>query len=125
MFSESDMFGRGAEGAAVTLAIIEPDPLADIKPPNAFTELVDDPGAIAIGDHAGKLHRAIGAGAATDIGGIDSGCVQPDPNFARSGLWRRHLAEGQDVRRRAGSLVPDRFHSVPGKRPHRAECFAR
>ena len=40
MFSESDMFSGGAEGAAVTLAIIEPDPLADIKPPNAFTELV-------------------------------------------------------------------------------------
>ena len=47
MFSESDMFGRGAEGAAVTLAIIEPDPLADIEPRDAITELVDDPGAIA------------------------------------------------------------------------------
>src|SRR5690242_17592008 len=109
MFSENDMFGRRAEGSAVALPIIEPNPLADIEPRDAITELVDDPRTITVGDHTGKFHFSIAAGAATDIGGIDPGCVQPDPDFARSGLWRRHLAEGEDVQRRAGSLVPDRL----------------
>src|SRR4030088_2143965 len=59
----------------------------------------------------GEFHRAIAAGAAADIGGIDAGGFQPDAGFARSGHRRRHVAKSQDIRRSARSLVPDRLHS--------------
>ena len=101
MLGERDIFGRGAEGAAVALAVEEPDPLTDLEPRDAAADLVDDAGAVAVGDHARKFHRAIAAGAAADIGGIDAGGLEPDADFARSGLRRRHLAEASGHRRRA------------------------
>src|ERR1017187_5536662 len=87
-----------AECAAVALSVIEPDPLADAKPRDAVADLVDNAGAVAVGDHAGEFQCAIAAGAAADIGGIDAGGLQPDADFARSGHRRRHLAKGQYVR---------------------------
>ena len=114
MLGQCDIFGRGAERAAVALAVVEPDPLASAQPCDSSADLIDNAGAVAVGDHARKFHRAIVAGAAPHIGGIDAGGVQADPDFARSGLRGRHLAERQDVARRAGSLVPDRLHNVPG-----------
>src|SRR5450756_1224954 len=110
MLGERDIFSRGAEGAAVALAVIEPDPLAGVKPRHAVADLIDNPGAIAVGNHAGKFYRAIAAGAAADIGGIDAGRFQPDPDFARAGHWRRHLAINKHIGRSAGSLVPDGLH---------------
>ena len=123
MLGERDIFGRGAEGAAVALAVEEPDPLTDLKPRHAVADLIDDAGAVAVGDHARIFHRAIAAGAAADIGGIDAGGLEPDADFARSGLRRRHLAEGQDIGRRTRALVPDRLHSVPGNAPPSSRMF--
>ena len=72
------------------------------KARDAFAELVDDARAVAVGDHAGKFHRAIAAGATADVGRIDAGSMQPHPDLARPGHRRRHVAEGQDVGRGAG-----------------------
>ena len=110
MFGQRDVFGRGAEGAAVALAVEQPDPLADAKPRDAVADLIDDPGAVAVGDHAGIFHRAIAAGAAADIGRVDAGGFQPDPDFARAGHRRRHVAKAQHIGRGARALVPDRLH---------------
>jgi hypothetical protein len=68
--------------AAVPNAVIEPHPLTDLKPRGAVTGLIDDAGAVAVGNHAGKFHRAVAAGAAAGIGGIDAGCFKADPDFA-------------------------------------------
>ena len=110
MFGQRNVFGRGAEGAAVALAVEQPDPLPDAEPRDAVADLVDDPGAIAVGDHARKFHRAIAAGAAADIGRIDAGGLQPDADFARAGHRRRHVAIGQHIGCGARALVPDRLH---------------
>ncbi len=82
MLGERYVFRCGAERAAVALPVIEPHPLTDLKPRDAVTDLIDDAGAVAIGNHAGKFHRAVAAGAAAGIGGIDAGGLQPDPDFA-------------------------------------------
>jgi hypothetical protein len=52
MFGQRDIFGRGAEGAAVALAVEQPDALTDLQPRHAVADLVDDPGAVAVRDHA-------------------------------------------------------------------------
>ena len=104
MFGKRDIFRRGAEGAAVALAVEQPDPLPEAEPRHAVADLIDDPGAVAVGDHARKFHRAIAAAAAADIGGIDAGGFQANPDFARAGHRRRHLAKRQHVRRRAASV---------------------
>src|SRR5882672_10574514 len=123
MLGQRDIFGRSTEGPAVALAVKEPDPLAHAEPRDAVTELVDDAGTVAVGYHAGKFQRAIAAGAAADIGGIDAGGFQPDPDFARSGHRRRHVAKAQHIGRSTRPLVPDGFHSeafsqsVPGNAP--------
>ena len=110
MFGERNIFSRGAEGAAVALAVEQPDPLADLQARDAVADLVDDPGAVAVRNHARIFHRAIAAAAAADIGGIDAGRLQPHADFARAGHRRRHLAIGQHLGRGARSLVPDRLH---------------
>jgi len=110
MFGQCDVFGRGAEGAAVALAVEQPDPLTNAKPGNAVAELIDDPGAVAVRYHTREFHRAIAAGAAADIGRVDAGGLQPDPDFARAGRRRRHVAKAQHVRCCAGSLIPDSLH---------------
>src|SRR3984957_7239025 len=123
MLGKRNIFGRGAEGPAVALAVEQPDALADAEPRDTFAQLVDDPGAVAVGDHALIFHRAIAAGAAAGIGGIDAGGLQPDPDFAGPGHWRRHVAKAQHTGRGAGSLVPDRLHSVPGNAPPSSRMF--
>src|ERR1700676_2935792 len=105
------MFRRGAEGATIALAVKEPDPLTDMEACDARADLIDDAGAIAVGNHTGKFHRAIAAGATADIGGIDAGGLQPDANLTRAGHRRRHVAKAQHLGRSTGSLVPDGFHS--------------
>src|SRR5258707_7961951 len=98
-------------------------------PRDAVTELIDDAGAVAVGNHAGEFHRAVAAGATAGIGGIDAGGLKPDPDFARSGHRRRHLAIGQHLGRGARSLIPDGFHqtafiqSVPGNAPPSIRMF--
>ena len=82
MLGQRDIFGRGAEGAAVALAVEQPDALAELEPRHAVADLIDDPGAVAVGNHARIFHRAIAAGAAADIGGIDAGRLQPNPDLA-------------------------------------------
>src|SRR5687768_4868038 len=117
MLGERNVFGRGAESAAVALAVEQPDALADAQPGHTVADLVDDSRASAVGNDARIFHRAIAAAAAADIGWIDAGRLQPDPDLARADHRRRHLAIGQHLWRGACSLVPDRFHSVPGKAP--------
>jgi hypothetical protein len=73
MLGKRYVFRCGAERAAIALPVIEPHPPTDLKPHDAVTDLIDDAGAVAIGNHAGKFHRAIAAGAAAGIGGIDAG----------------------------------------------------
>src|SRR4030088_2457546 len=77
MFGERDVFRRGTEGAAVALAVEQPDALADAKTRDAVADLVDDSRAVAVWDHAREFHRAIAAAAAADIGGSDPPGVQP------------------------------------------------
>jgi hypothetical protein len=67
------VFCSGAECAAVALPVIEPHPLTDLKPRDAVTDLIDDAGAVAVGNHAREFHRAVAAGATAGIGGIDAG----------------------------------------------------
>src|ERR1700682_5208936 len=81
MLGERNILRRGAEGAAVALAVKEPDTLADAKPGDAVSDLVNNAGAVTVGYHARKFHRAVSAGAAADIGGIDAGGFQPDANL--------------------------------------------
>ena len=94
MFGQRDMFGRGAERAAVALAVEQPDALAHAQSRDAVTDLVDDASAIAVGNDARIFHRPVAAAAAADIGWIDTGRLQPHPDFARAGHRRRHLAKG-------------------------------
>src|SRR6202171_3488712 len=111
MLGQRDVFGRSTESPAVALAVKKPDPLAHAEPRDAVTELIDDAGTVAVGYHSGKFQRAIAAGAAADIGGIDPGGLQPYPDFARTGHRRRHVAKGQYIGRGTGSLVPNGLHS--------------
>src|SRR6266478_5971574 len=97
---------RGQDGQNET-----EQPPTDLKPRDAVTELIDDAGAVAVGNHAGEFHRAVAAGATAGIGGVDPGGLKPDPDFARSGHRRRHVAKSQHIRRGAGSLIPDGLHS--------------
>ncbi len=110
LLRQRDIFRSGPEGAAIALAVEQPDALARFEPSHALADLVDDPGAIAVGDYAWVVHRPVAAATATDVGGIDAGRLQPDPDLARSGLRRRHLAVTQDLARGARALVPDRLH---------------
>ncbi|MEH2525324.1 hypothetical protein V1288_003233 [Bradyrhizobium sp. AZCC 2176] len=123
MFSERNIFGRRAERAAVALAVEQPDALANLEPRNAVADLVDDSGAVAVRNDARIFHRPVAAAAATDIGGIDAGRLQPHPDFARTGHRRGHLAIGQHLGRGARSFVPDRLHSVPGNAPPSSRMF--
>src|SRR3979490_1543068 len=111
MLGQRYIFRRGTEGPAVALAVKEPDPLAHAEPRDAVTELIDNSGTIAVGYHALEFQRAIAAGAAADIGGIDPGGLQPDPDFAWTGHRRRHVAKGQHIGRGTGSLIPNGLHS--------------
>ena len=63
MLGKRDVFCFGAKRAAVALPVIEPYPLTCLKPRHAVTDLIDDAAAVAVGNHAGKFHRAIAAGA--------------------------------------------------------------
>ena len=123
MLGKRDIFRRGAEGAAVALAVEQPDPLPGLQVRDAVADLIDDPGAVAVRDHARIFHRPIGTAAAADIGRIDAGSLEPNADLAWSGHRRRHLAERQHVRRRSSSLVPDRLHSVPGNAPPSSRMF--
>src|SRR3981189_803776 len=113
MLGQRYVFGRGTEGADVALAVKEPDPLAHPEPRDAVTELIDNSGAVAVRYHALEFPPAIAAGAAADIGGIDPGGLQPDPDFARTGHRRRNIAKGQHIGRGPRSPKPNRPHSQP------------
>ena len=129
MLGERYVFRCGAERAAVALPVIKPNPPTDLKPRDTVTDLIDNAGAVAVGDHAGKFHRPVATSATAGIGGVDAGGLQPDPDFARSGHRRRHIAKAQHIRRRAGSLIPDGLHhtafiqSVPGNAPPSSRMF--
>src|ERR1700716_403806 len=88
MFGERDVFRRGTEGAAVALAVEQPDALAGAKTRDAVADLVDDSRAVAIWDYAREFHRAIAAAAAADIGGVDPGGVHTHANPAPPCPWR-------------------------------------
>src|SRR3954464_7539384 len=123
MLGQRDIFGCGAEGAPIALAVIQPHTLTGVEPRHSLADLIDHTRAVAVGDHARKFHRAIAAGTAADIGGIDAGGVQAKPDFRGARLRRRHLTERQHIRRRARSLIPNRLHSVPGKAPPSSRMF--
>ena len=112
LLGERDIFRRSAEGAAVALAVEQPDALADFQPCHAGTDLIDDPRAIAVGDHARKAWAAIIAGAAIGVGRVDARGFEANAHLARNGLRRRHLAMSQDFGCRAGAIVPDGFHRL-------------
>ena len=107
---QRDIFRRGAEGAAVALAVEQPDTVADGEPRHAFADLVDDARAVAVRDHAWKLYRAITAAAPADIGRIDARRFQPHEHLAQACHGRRHLAKAQDLGRGSSAFVPDRSH---------------
>src|SRR3954462_5748524 len=123
MLGKRDMFGRGAKGAAVTLGVEQPDPVAAREPRRAIAGLVDKPRAIAVRNDARKFLRAIARPAPADIGRSDAAGCQANTNFAWTCDRRRHLTIGEDVRRRSCLLVPDRPHSVPGKAPPSSRRF--
>jgi hypothetical protein len=116
MLGERNIFRRGAKGAAIALAVEQPDALPHFQPRHADADLVDDAGAIAVRDHARIFHRPIGAAAAADIGRIDAGGFQADAHFARARNRRRHLTIGENFPSRAGSFVPNGSHLVPSFR---------
>ncbi|MGY4448250.1 hypothetical protein ACVWZR_002910 [Bradyrhizobium sp. i1.3.1] len=123
LLGERDIFGRRAEGAAVALAVEQPDPVADPEARYAVADLVDETRAVAVRNDARKFHRAIAAAAPADIGRIDAGGLQANANFAWASDRRRHLTIGEDIRRRSCLLVPDCSHSVPGKAPPSSKMF--
>src|SRR5258705_7257195 len=108
MLGQRYVFGRGTEGAAVALAVKEPDPLAHAEPRDAVTELIDNSGAIAVGYHTRKFQCAIAAGAAADIGGIDPPRLQPDPGLPPPGPRRPRLPQRQRLPRRPRAPIPKR-----------------
>src|SRR5258708_28882756 len=81
IIGQRDIFRRGTEGAAVALAVEQPDTVADGKPRHAIADLIDDSCAVAVGDHAWKFHSAIAAAAAADIGGVGDPRPPPDPGL--------------------------------------------
>src|SRR5205823_1385930 len=101
----------------------QPDALPNLQPCDAVTDLIDDPRAVAVGDHTRKFHRAVAAATAADIGRIDPRCFQPHADFAVSRDRRWHVAIGQNLRRGAGAFVPDGLHSVPGNAPPSSRMF--
>src|SRR5882762_4371424 len=103
MLGQRYVFGRGTEGAAVALAVKEPDPLAHAEPRDAVTELIDNSGAIAVGYHTRKFQCAIAAGAPADIGA--------SPKVSTSGA--------APVRSYQTAFI----HSVPGNAPPSSRMF--
>src|SRR5258705_3258709 len=97
MLGQRYVFGRGTEGAAVALAVKEPDPLAHAEPRDAVTELIDNSGAIAVGYHTRKFQCAIAAGAAADIGGSEPRGPPPDPDIAPDRPRRARVAPSQAI----------------------------
>jgi hypothetical protein len=60
MLGKRNIFGRGAEGAAVALAVEQPDALTSLQARGAVADLIDDPGAVTVRNHPWVFHRAIG-----------------------------------------------------------------
>ena len=106
---ERDVFRRGAHPAAVALAVVEPDALADPAVRHAGAHPVDRPRPIAVRDHT----RVLGgdrAGAAIGVGGVDPGGLQPHPHFPGAGFGGWQLAGDDDLARRSLPVVPDCPH---------------
>src|ERR1700756_960954 len=95
--------------AAVTLPVVEPYPLAEPALIHSRSDLIDDPGTVAVGDDPGVFH---GRRAAPSIGvrRIDAGSLQLYPHLAVAGVGRGQSAEAQDFVRRSLSIVPDCAH---------------
>ena len=106
---ERDVFRRGALPAAVALAVVEPDALAEPALGHAGADLIDDPGAVAVGDDARILHRRRAA-PPIGVGRIDAGRLQPHPHLAVAGLRRRQFAADEDLVGRTLPVVPDGAH---------------
>src|SRR5262245_7816325 len=123
MLGQRNIFRRRAKRAAIALAVEQPDALTEFQPRHAVADLVDNPGAVAVRDHARIFHRTIAAAAAADIGGLDAGSFQADTHFAGARNRRRHLTIGENLRRRPRALVPGRSHSVPGNAPPSSKIF--
>jgi hypothetical protein len=117
------MFSSRTEGAAVALAVEQPDAVANLEPRHAVADLVDKASAVAVRNDARIVHRAIGAAAPADIGRVDAGGFQANANFAGASDRRRHLTIGENVDSRSCLLVPDGFHSVPGNAPPSSRMF--
>jgi len=124
MLGQRYVFGRGTEGAAVALAVKEPDPLAHAEPRDAVTELIDNSGAIAVGYHTRKFQCAIAAGAAADIGGIDPEAssrtrTSPGPAIGVGASPKVSTSGAAPVRSYQTAFI----HSVPGNAPPSSRMF--
>jgi hypothetical protein len=62
---ECDVFRRGSHPAAVALPVVKPYPLAEPVSVHSRPDLIDDSGAVAVGDHPWVFH---GGRAAPPIG---------------------------------------------------------
>ena len=113
IFVERDVFGGGAEGAAVALAVVEPDAIAFLEALRAGADLVDDAGAVAVGDHARVFHRIGRAAAAIGVRRIDAGGFELDAHLALTRGRCRHVAVVEHFARRTCLVVPDCFHRFP------------
>src|ERR1700731_441201 len=71
VLGERNSFSRSSKRAAVALAVVKPDSLTHAEPRDAVADLIDNPRAIAVGDHARKLHPALAAGTAGPVSGAD------------------------------------------------------
>ena len=95
---QSDVFGGGAEGT-LPLAVPDPDALADPARRDTAADCIDDPRGIAVRNDPRKHDLAGASLARLDVGWIDPGCRDPDPDLARARRGRLDLADPQHVPR--------------------------
>ena len=91
---------------------MEPDALADAAGRNAFSNRLDQSGAILMRDDAGKGHGEIAAraAAALGVGGVYRRRPDPDEHFARAGRRPVELADDQNLAGGALAVVPGGSH---------------
>ena len=107
---KGNIFGGSAHPAAVALAVIEPDAVAEPRFVHARADLIDHSCAVAVRDDPRIFHAVLATATAVAIRGVDAGGVQADAQLAKPGFGCREFADGQDLGDGALPVVPDGAH---------------
>src|SRR5215469_582822 len=104
------VFSGGAE-RTVALGSITPDTPADPFRWYSQTDGIDGPRTVAVGNNTRIRHtQSKRIFALLHIAWVHAGSSDANPNFASEGLWFVHVADDQNVSRRALPFVPCRSH---------------